>query len=150
MGNLIFYQRVLEMGGGCFFLLRNLLPGDFSENQSFEQRIAAKPVCAVQPGRGDFTAGVKTLDVRFGCQVGFYAADHIMSARPDRDKVVSDVDIETFEKLVNPGKSFREKCFFEVPDVQINMRRFGFSHLGQDCPADYIARSKLGVRGSPS
>ncbi len=115
------------------------LAGELAEDQTFEQRIAAEPVGSVQARRGHFAAGVEVLDVRAGQGVGLDAADHVVGARADRDQIVADVDVEALAQVADQREPLGEELLVHVPDVQVDMRGVGLSHLGEDGPAHDIA-----------
>ena len=119
------------------------LAGELAEDQTFEQGVAAEPVGAVQAGGGDLAAGVEVLDAGAGRGVGLDAADHVMGAGPDRDQVVADVDVEALAQVADHGESLGEVLFIEVPHVEVDVGRVGLAHLGEDGPADDVARGQL-------
>jgi len=106
MWDFVFYHRVLNIGSRCFSILRGLVAGYFSEHQSFEEGVASEPICAVQAGGSDFAAGIKIFDTCSRRAVGFYAANHIMSAWSDWNQVFAGVYVETLAEFANQRESF--------------------------------------------
>ncbi len=122
MGDLIFFKRVLDVRSTFFYVPGSKLPGCSAENQSFEQGIAAEPICTVQTGCSYLTTGVKIFDACLGSAVSLYAANHIVCAGSDRYQVPADIYVETFAEFTNQGESFCKMLLVEVPNVQVNVR----------------------------
>ena len=141
VGDLVFDCRLAEAGG---FWGERRLARDSAEDETFEERVAAEAVSAVEACRGNFAAGVEIFDICFRGDIGFDAADHIVRAGADGDEVFADIDIETVAEFAYDGESFGEVLFVEVADIEIDVGGFGFEHLREDGPADDITGGEFG------
>lgn len=76
-------------------------------------------------------------------EVAIDAADHVVRCGLDGDEIVGGVDVELFQEL----RELREACFEgaggEVADVEIDVREIRFADLGDDRPADDVARGEF-------
>ena len=69
-----------------------------------------------------------------------HAADHVMGARADRDRVAGDVQVEVAAEPIDAGKAPANQIRIEVGEVEVDVGMPGLGHLGGDRLRHIVAR----------
>ena len=96
----------------------------------------------MQAGARGFANSIKPGNVGLAVHVGNDAATLIMCGGDHRQRVLGHIDTVTQAGLVDIGKAVDEEPGRFVSDVQPDMVRARFLHLGIDCAGHDIARGE--------
>src|SRR5712692_4206611 len=97
----------------------------------------------MQPTRGDLARGPKTRQSRSTACVHRNAADCVVSAGPDRDEILGNIEAEASADLINTGKSIPDKLCVQVRQVEVDVGVLGAIHAAEDSLGDHVARRQL-------
>ena len=143
---------VLPLGNGnlgngiAFQKFRNRSRAVVREHNRFEKRVRREAVRPVQARARRFAAGVKPAHGSCRIHVRFHAAAKIMRRGNDGDFFRRHVDPVRLAGVVNMRETFPQVFGGFVGNIEPNVRRSGFFHLGIDCARHDIARSEIAAR----
>ena len=121
----------------------NILRDPAAAHRRLEQRVAGKPVCAMQAGAGGFAACPETVDRSPSGLIHQYAAHVIMRSRTNRDRLRNRIDSGFPAKRRDRRKTPREVEPLHIPRVE--ERAMSLRHVPPDRPRNDIAGSELGA-----
>ena len=112
----------------------------------FEEAIRGEPVRPVESGTGHFARGPETGQARPAVVVDRDAADHVMGARADGDRVAGHVEAEPFAERGDAGESVVDEGGVEVGQVEVDVGVLGLRAICATMARETSSRGReLGV-----
>src|SRR5438093_13741952 len=104
------------------------------EYNTFQKRIAGKPIRPMQARARDFANRIETAKAGCSVHVSQDSATLIMCRWHNRDRLSSDVDPKTQTRLIDIGEAFADEIGGLVTDIKENAIPTGPLHLGINHP----------------
>ncbi len=115
-------------------------------DEPFEKAVRGQTIRAVKAGTRHLARRPEARQGGPGVVVNGHAADHVVRAGTNRDRVAGDVEIEAAAEAVDPGEPLADVSRVEVGEVEIDARVAGLGHLLGDRARDVVARGEFGER----